>query len=425
MGVVHRLSNAMGLPADAPPPRLCHVIKRPDFSGYGFNLHAERSRPGQFIGKVDPGSPAEMSGLREGDRIVEVNGVNITQENHKQVVQRIKAIPNETKLLVIDKVGEDMYKKAGVVIRSSMVNTVTQCSEDINGNNSEEVLNREIEDQESNAVTNSISSTENNKDQGNLPAKVEEDETPPPYEEVSATVENAEKKPEEEEQELSDELRKNSLEIPQIVETVEEEEQNEVHLEESPTKDIECNIQHVEVTVEQVPDEIPEPQLEPEESIEDIEPKVKEVEIVEPSEVIFEPSEAKMDEKLESKEEPVAQESEELEDSLEFTDEHHNNNNNEVDDEEVKSLIVLPPTEKPMSVSSSDEGSSSRTTPSPVMHQHHSTLERSDSDRTDWDGLSLNLSAREMRERIGSKKKADPRKEKLDMRKKYDIIQTL
>merc|ERR1711953_1139791 len=321
MGVVHRLSNAMGLPADAPPPRLCHVIKRPDFSGYGFNLHAERSRPGQFIGKVDPGSPAEMSGLREGDRIVEVNGVNITQENHKQVVQRIKAIPNETKLLVIDKVGEDMYKKAGVVIRSSMVNTVTQCSEDINGNNSEEVLNREIEDQESNAVTNSISSTGNNKDQGNLPAKVEEDETPPPYEEISAAVENAEaeKKPEEEEQELSDELRKNSMEIPQIVETIEEE-QNEVHLEESPTKDIECNIQHVEVTVEQVPDEIPEPQLEQEESIEDIEPKVKEVEIVEPSEAIFEPSEAKMDEKLESKEEPVAQESEELEDSLEFTD---------------------------------------------------------------------------------------------------------
>ena len=184
-----------------------------------------------------------------------------------------------------------------------------------------------------------------------MPAKVEEDETPPPYEEVSATVENAEaeKKPEEEEQELSDELRKNSLEIPQIVETVEEEEQNEVHLEESPTKDIECNIQHVEVTVEQVPDEIPEPQLEQEESIEDIEPKIKEVElkneaIVEPSEVIFEPSEAKMDEKLEFKE-PVAQESEELEDSLEFTDEHHNNNNNEVDDEEVKSPIVLPPTE--------------------------------------------------------------------------------
>ena len=34
-------------------------------------------------------------------RIVEVNGVNVNQENHKQVVARIKSIENETKLLGI------------------------------------------------------------------------------------------------------------------------------------------------------------------------------------------------------------------------------------------------------------------------------------------------------------------------------------
>ena len=60
-------------------------LKTPSFDGYGFNLHAEKARPGQFIGKVDPGSPAEAAGMREGDRIVEVNGVNISHENHKQV----------------------------------------------------------------------------------------------------------------------------------------------------------------------------------------------------------------------------------------------------------------------------------------------------------------------------------------------------
>ena len=74
--------------------------------------------------------------------------------------------------------------------------------------------------------------------------------------------------------------------------------------------------------------------------------------------------------------------------------------------------------QKPMSLTS-DDGSSTRTTPSPVP------LNRSDSDRTDWDGLNLSLTAREMRERIGSKKKTDPRRDKLDMRKKYEIIQTL
>lgn len=82
--------------------RLCHVVKRPDFDGYGFNLHAEKGRPGQYIGKVDDGSPAESAGLRQGDRIIEVNGTNITTETHKKVVELIKSIANETKLLVID-----------------------------------------------------------------------------------------------------------------------------------------------------------------------------------------------------------------------------------------------------------------------------------------------------------------------------------
>ena len=77
---------ASGLPDNAPRPRLCHVTKWPHFDGYGFNLHAEKAKPGQFIGKVDAGSPAEAAGLKEGDRIVEVNGANISLENHKQVI---------------------------------------------------------------------------------------------------------------------------------------------------------------------------------------------------------------------------------------------------------------------------------------------------------------------------------------------------
>lgn len=68
----------------------------------GFNLHAEKGKPGQYVGKVDTDSPAEQAGLREGDRILEVNGVDIGSETHKQVVERIKAIPNETTLLVLD-----------------------------------------------------------------------------------------------------------------------------------------------------------------------------------------------------------------------------------------------------------------------------------------------------------------------------------
>ena len=76
---------ADSFPPDAPAPRLCHVVKRADFEGFGFNLYAGKVKQGQFIGKVDANSPAEAAGLKPGDRIIEVNSVNIGNENHKQV----------------------------------------------------------------------------------------------------------------------------------------------------------------------------------------------------------------------------------------------------------------------------------------------------------------------------------------------------
>ncbi|XP_025909833.1 Na(+)/H(+) exchange regulatory cofactor NHE-RF2 [Nothoprocta perdicaria] len=82
-------------------PRLCHMHKGE--SGYGFHLHGEKGKSGQFIRKVEPGSPAEAAGLRAGDRLVAVNGLNVEQETHHQVVQRIKAVETETRLLVVDK----------------------------------------------------------------------------------------------------------------------------------------------------------------------------------------------------------------------------------------------------------------------------------------------------------------------------------
>lgn len=51
-------------------PRLC-VIERGS-NGYGFNLHSERARPGQYVRAVDEDSPAERAGLQPKDRILQV-----------------------------------------------------------------------------------------------------------------------------------------------------------------------------------------------------------------------------------------------------------------------------------------------------------------------------------------------------------------
>ena len=112
-----------------PAPRVCHLKKWEHFDGYGFNLHAEKNKPGQFVGKIDSDSPAEAAGLKEGDRIVEVNGVNVNNENHKQVVQRIKAVVGETRLLVVDKQCDEWHKEQQVVVRQGLPYTVFISSE--------------------------------------------------------------------------------------------------------------------------------------------------------------------------------------------------------------------------------------------------------------------------------------------------------
>ncbi|NXP70031.1 NHRF2 protein, partial [Ramphastos sulfuratus] len=93
-------------------PRLCHLKKGPN--GYGFNLHSEKSRPGQFIRSVDPDSPASRAGLRPQDRLVEVNGINVEGLRHSEVVSHIKARESEARLLVVDPETDDYFKKLGV-----------------------------------------------------------------------------------------------------------------------------------------------------------------------------------------------------------------------------------------------------------------------------------------------------------------------
>ncbi|KAI6075671.1 Na(+)/H(+) exchange regulatory cofactor NHE-RF1-like protein [Aix galericulata] len=63
-------SCPLAVPSQELRPRLCHIKKGPN--GYGFNLHSDKSRPGQYIRAIDPGLPAEAAGLRPQDRIIEV-----------------------------------------------------------------------------------------------------------------------------------------------------------------------------------------------------------------------------------------------------------------------------------------------------------------------------------------------------------------
>ena len=102
-----------------PQPRLCHLVRCP-VRGYGFSMASSAIRPGQYVDMVEEGSPAHKAGMKEGDRLVEVNGVNINQENHKQVVTRIKLVEHETRLLLVDRKCDKYHEQRNMVIKSSL-----------------------------------------------------------------------------------------------------------------------------------------------------------------------------------------------------------------------------------------------------------------------------------------------------------------
>ncbi|KAA3674870.1 uncharacterized protein DEA37_0014626 [Paragonimus westermani] len=103
-----------------PRARLCEIRKWEDFTGYGFSLNSINGKFGQFIGEVDPVSPAHAAGVRENDVLIEVNGVNVLSESHTSVVSRIKSNPDRVCLLVVDPESKKYFEKHCIVIDSYM-----------------------------------------------------------------------------------------------------------------------------------------------------------------------------------------------------------------------------------------------------------------------------------------------------------------
>ncbi|XP_075765874.1 Na(+)/H(+) exchange regulatory cofactor NHE-RF4 isoform X2 [Pelodiscus sinensis] len=110
--VIAAMADATTLPFKA---RKLHMVKGPD--GYGFLLKEEKcssGRTGQFLSEVDAGLPADKAGMKEGDRILAVNGEDVEKLGHQEVVDRIRAGGNQVTLLVIDPEGDKFYSSMGL-----------------------------------------------------------------------------------------------------------------------------------------------------------------------------------------------------------------------------------------------------------------------------------------------------------------------
>ena len=79
----------------APEPRLCHLLTWSFYDGYGFCV--AYNNEGCFVKNVEPDSPAQLGGLRDYDRIIEINGKAVNPKDRDYIAKLINKHKVEAK----------------------------------------------------------------------------------------------------------------------------------------------------------------------------------------------------------------------------------------------------------------------------------------------------------------------------------------
>ncbi|KAK2912066.1 hypothetical protein Q8A67_004199 [Cirrhinus molitorella] len=95
-------------PVSKPSPRVC-VLRRGEGETFGFQLCEETGRQGHIIRQLESLGVAERSGLKDGDRLLEVNEMFVDNVGHKEVARRIQLSGSHFCFLVLD---EKAYERA-------------------------------------------------------------------------------------------------------------------------------------------------------------------------------------------------------------------------------------------------------------------------------------------------------------------------
>ncbi|KAJ6653956.1 hypothetical protein lerEdw1_007588 [Lerista edwardsae] len=108
---------ALSLAEDSEPEeawrlRFC-CLKKEEGESFGFWLRQETGNGGHIVRKVTPGGLAHRRGLREGDRILEVNGASVEGVEHFRVVRKIQSSGQQVLLMVLDGNAYDLATALG------------------------------------------------------------------------------------------------------------------------------------------------------------------------------------------------------------------------------------------------------------------------------------------------------------------------
>ncbi|XP_042350900.1 Na(+)/H(+) exchange regulatory cofactor NHE-RF3 [Plectropomus leopardus] len=102
-------------------PKLCYLVK--SSSGYGFSLRSVNGEQGLFMTEVIQGSVASRAGVNAKDRLLEINGENVENSTHDQVVVKIKQAGSSIMFLLVDEETDRHYKSKHMKIGAWLATT--------------------------------------------------------------------------------------------------------------------------------------------------------------------------------------------------------------------------------------------------------------------------------------------------------------
>ncbi|XP_064832494.1 Na(+)/H(+) exchange regulatory cofactor NHE-RF3-like [Oncorhynchus masou masou] len=107
-----------GVAGEAPKPKLCYLAK--SSGGYGFSLRSVKGEVGMFMAEVNPGGAAEKAGVKANDRLIEVNGENMENATHDQIVEKVKASGSRIMFLLVDEDTDKFYKNKRIKLGAGL-----------------------------------------------------------------------------------------------------------------------------------------------------------------------------------------------------------------------------------------------------------------------------------------------------------------
>lgn len=105
------LNIKIGFKAELPKPRICLVKVNKSFDGLGIHLCGTKNH---MIKNIETNSPADLGGLKPGDKILVINSENVEEASYTTVVNRLKeALLNhqDINLVVMNIIEYNMFKE--------------------------------------------------------------------------------------------------------------------------------------------------------------------------------------------------------------------------------------------------------------------------------------------------------------------------